>query len=106
MVSDGAPELMTPVLAGDGSVIHLALARSPGLPAATTLCHEPTGGPVSAQHFHRLGCPRCVQEAVDRGVVSIEDLHHATVNLSRFVAAQRARECRDPARAAPGQRRA
>lgn len=89
MAMDGAPHLLTPVIATQGAAIHLAHARSPRSPGATTLCHELAAGPASAQHYHRLGCFRCAQEAVGLGVFSVHDLHNATVNLPRFLAAHK-----------------
>ena len=89
MYSDGAPQVLTPVVSTHGTAIHLAAARSPRSPGATTLCHELAAGPATAQHFHRLGCSRCAQEAVDLGVLSVQDLHNATVNLPRFLAAHK-----------------
>ncbi len=89
MATDGAPPVLTPVNSTQGTAIHLAAARSPRAPGATTLCHELAAGPATAQHFHRLGCFRCAQEAVELGVLAVRDLHNATVNLPRFLAAHK-----------------
>ncbi len=88
MISDGAQEQLTSVRA-DGPTIHLTGGRTPGSATAITLCGRAASGPVSAEHFHRQGCLECAQAAVDRGVTSVGDLHHATVNLPRFLAARR-----------------
>jgi hypothetical protein len=84
MASDAVP--LTTVLTAGGPGIHLA----PGAPDSPqlTLCSRPVESRVSAQRFHRLGCPECVQHALDRGVTSIEDLQHANINLPRFMSAQ------------------
>ena len=96
MVSDGVPQLLTTVLSGDGIAVHLAPAQQPLREPLTeplvehlTLCRQPVVCRVSAQTFHRLGCPECAAEAVTSGVTSIADRQQATVNLPRFLAARR-----------------
>jgi hypothetical protein len=91
MASDAVPPLLTTVLSADETVIHLApeghLAQHPTQPL--TLCLQPVACRVSAQTFHRRGCPECALLAVRDGVTSIADRHQATVNLPRFLAARR-----------------
>ena len=92
MDPDEASRLFTTVLSGDEHVIHLAPTQhqAPQPPSEQlTLCRRPVACRVSAQTFHRLGCPECAREAVRSGVVSIADRQQATVNLPRFLAARR-----------------
>ena len=92
MVWDAAPQLLTTVLSGDRTVVHLAPTQHlapPRLDEQLTLCRQRVIGRVSAQTFHRLGCSECALEAVRRGVTSIADRQQATVNLPRFLAARR-----------------
>ena len=91
MDPDEAPRLITTVLSKDETVVHLAPTQhlAPQPPTEQlTLCHQPVACRVSAQTFHRLGCPECAREAVRSGVVSIADRQQATVNLPRFLAAR------------------
>ena len=87
MVADAVPQILTTVLSADGIVIHLAPAQE--LTQALSLCRQPVACRISAQTFHRFGCPECALEAVRRGVTSIADRHQSTVNLPRFLAARR-----------------
>jgi hypothetical protein len=94
MAADAVPHLLTTVLARMGQQIHLG----PTAPAANrlTLCGQPVAGRVSAQRFHRLGCIECATYALDRGITSIEDLNHTSVNLPRFIAARESLESTMP----------
>ncbi len=107
MTPNAAPQHFTTVLSGDQSVIHVGMVEhiSPlQLGEQHTLCGEPVVCQVSAQAFHRLGCPSCATEAVRAGVVSIADRRQATVNLPRFLAARQARDDTSAPGTVPGQR--
>ena len=91
MVPDAVPQLLTTVLSGDRTVVHLAPTQHlspPRLDEQLTLCRQRVVCRVSAQTFHRLGCSQCAIEAVRRGVNSIADRQQTAVNLPRFLAAR------------------
>lgn len=83
-------QLLTTVLTGDSSQIHLAASMDAGSHLSVTpltLCCEPVECRVSTQNFHRRGCPTCAEAAVRGGITSIFDRRQAAVNLPRFLAA-------------------
>ena len=100
MVTDGAPPVVTTVLAGDGQAIHLMTSDGGSLPALT-LCRQPVNGRVRARSYHRLGCVLCAAEALAQGVTAVPDANHAILNLPRFLAARRPPSLVVPAQRVP-----
>jgi hypothetical protein len=91
MAPNAVPQLITTVLSGDRTVIHLARTQHLAPPRPDeqlTLCRQRVVCQVSATTFHRLGCSECALEAVRSGVTSIADRQQATVNLPRFLTAR------------------
>jgi hypothetical protein len=79
-------DILEPVLARDGSEVHLAPLDWPDTLDTETLCGRPVSSSSPTTSFLTSGCPGCARRAVAAGIGGVRESQQVVVNLTRFLA--------------------